>query len=195
MNLVSIYQNIRKFRIPAMTLSLLGRSSVCKKFKDIVFKKVSANLKINKYTVMVVWLTIALSVSNYAQTYVPIAVTGFNQDIIAEGSGGTNRAFNTTTTNFDNYNCGGDNVIYSTSFRGNNNPTSSPPFGLPTNGIISSVNLIGASYQLASYSENNTLLLVNSGSVGTLSLGTPGVFSRITFLGSSEQFNLLFMLF
>ncbi|HRI33537.1 MAG TPA: hypothetical protein PLD02_07265, partial [Saprospiraceae bacterium] len=62
-----------------------------------------------------------LAIKLHAQTFVPIKVTGFNHDLIAEGSGGINRAAATTTTTFDNVNVGGDNVMYSTDFRGNNN--------------------------------------------------------------------------
>lgn len=123
----------------------------------------------------------------FAQTYIPVSVSGFNHDLIANGSGGANRAAATTTTTFDNVNVGGDNVMYSRNFRGNNNQNSEPPFGLPDNGIINSVNLIGANYQLAPYDQNNALVLKTNGSSGTLILGTPGVFSKIAFLGSSAE--------
>ncbi|GHB58159.1 hypothetical protein GCM10007390_09540 [Persicitalea jodogahamensis] len=123
-----------------------------------------------------------------AQTYVPVIVSGFNHDLIAEGSGGTNRAENTTTISFDLAGgFGGNNVMYSTDFRGNFNPTSPPPYGLPTNRIINSANLPGASYTLADYSANNTLFLAANGSSGTLTLQTPGVFSTIAILGSSAE--------
>ncbi|MCC6814826.1 MAG: fibronectin type III domain-containing protein, partial [Saprospiraceae bacterium] len=122
-----------------------------------------------------------------AQSYISIPVTGFNHDLIAEGSGGLNRADSTTTTTFDNVNAGGDNVMYSKDFRGNNNPNTAPPFGLPVNRIINSVNLVGANYLLAPYDGKNALVLKTNGSTGTLVLGTPGVFSKIAFLGSSAE--------
>lgn len=123
-----------------------------------------------------------------AQTFVPISVTGFNHDLIANGIGGVNRAEATTTITFDDANiAGSDNVMYSTDFRGNNNPNSAPPFGLPINRLINSVNLPGANYELASYDQNNALVLKTNGTSGTLTLGTPGVFSRIAFLGASAQ--------
>lgn len=123
----------------------------------------------------------------YAQTYIPVPVSGFNHDLIAEGFGGVNRAASTTTTTFDNVNVGGDNVMYSKDFRGNNNPNNLPPFGLPVDRVINSVNLIGANYLLAPYVGNNALVLKSNGSSGTLVLGTPGVFSKIAILGSSAE--------
>ncbi|NVO01401.1 MAG: hypothetical protein HXX09_01730, partial [Bacteroidetes bacterium] len=105
--------------------------------------------------------------NNWAQTYVPVAVTGFNADIIANGSGGSNRAYATTSGLFDNENPGGCNVMYAKDFRGNHNPSSAPTYGLPTNGIINSLNLSGATYNLSDYSANNTLLLTTNGQSGT----------------------------
>ena len=139
------------------------------------------------FTLFLAPLLFALSYSGMAQTYVPVIVSGFNQDLIAEGSGGANRAFNTTTISFDLAVPGGDNVMYSTDFRGNNNPNSPPPAGLPTNRIINSVNLPGATYNLANYSGNNALFLAGNGNFGTLTLQTPGVFSTIAILGSSAE--------
>ena len=153
-------------------------------------------IKLAKFKLLltVIWLLVLQT--SYAQTYVPVVVTGFNHDLIANGAGGSNRAAATTTTTFDQSNSGGDNVMYSKDFRGNNNPSTAPQFGLPTNGIINSVNLSGATYQLANYNGSNTLLLTGSGTSGTLTLGTPGVFSRIAILGSSadgsSSFNVRF---
>jgi hypothetical protein len=123
----------------------------------------------------------------YTQTFVPVNVTGFNHDLIANGAGGTNRAEATTTITFDGFNIGGDNVMYSKDFRGNNNLNTAPPFGLPINRIIASVNLLGANYTLAHYDSLNALVLKTNGSSGTLMLETPGVFSKIAFLGSSAE--------
>lgn len=141
-----------------------------------------------KFRIFAIGILVSVfSLASYAQTYVPVAVTGFNHDLIANGAGGENRAEATTTITFDNLNVGGANVMYSTDFRGNNNPNDAPPFGLPNNGSISSENLPGAVYQLASYDGNNALVLKNGGDSGTLILGTPGVFSSIAFLGSSAE--------
>lgn len=141
-------------------------------------------------------LVIGIVTNNlFAQTFVPVNVTGFNHDIIAEGAGGMNRAEATTTITFDQVRLVGDNVMYSKDFRGNNNPSSPPPFGLPDNRIINSLNLVGANYLLGPYSQNNALVLKTNGESGTLVLETPGVFSRIAFLGASAEgvssFNLI----
>lgn len=130
-----------------------------------------------------------LSIFVHAQTFVPVNVTGFNHDIIAEGAGGSNRAEATTTTTFDDnaVSPSSDNVLYAKNFRGNANINTLPPFGLPDNGSIPSVNLPGAVYQLASYDRNNALVLRQQNSSGTLVLETPGVFSKIAFLGASSN--------
>lgn len=145
-------------------------------------------MMLNQYKILSIIITIFLLPRlSQSQTYVPITVSGFNHDLIANGSGGNNRAAATTTTTFDNENIGGYNVMYSTDFRGNDNPNTPPPFGLPINRIINSVNLPGASYELAPYDLNNVLVLKTLGSSGTLTLETPGVFSRIAILGSSAE--------
>lgn len=149
------------------------------------------------YTLRIlIWciLMVAFSASNNAQTFVPVNVTGFNHDLIANGSGGANRAEATTTITFDDPATGttSDNVLYSKNFRGNSNPSTIPPFGLPDDGIITSLNLPGAVYHLASYDQNNALVLRTQGSSGTLTLETPGVFSKIAFLGASSNGNSSF---
>lgn len=140
-------------------------------------------------------ILICLSVNSYSQTFVSVKVSGFNQDIIAEGAGGTDRAKATTNTTFDDVTQTGDNVMYSKDFRGNNNLSSAPPFGLPDDGKINSLNLIGAVYQLAPYSQNNALVIKNQNGSGTLVLETPGAFTKIAFLGASangdSQFDLV----
>lgn len=143
-----------------------------------------------KFRIFAIGILVSVfSVANYAQTFVPVNVTGFNHDLIANGSGGMNRAEATTTITFDDPATGttSDNVLYSKNFRGNTNPSSEPPFGLPDDGIIPSLNLPGAVYHLASYDQNNALVLRAQGSSGTLTLETPGVFSKIAFLGASSN--------
>ena len=144
------------------------------------------NLKIYQKQLFVMCAFLC-TLSTQAQTFVPVNVTGFNHDLIANGSGGTNRAAATTTTIFDNFNVGGDNVMYSKDFRGNNNPNTAPPYGLPIDRTIISVNLNGARYTLAHYDSLNALVLKTNGSSGTLKFETPGVFSKIAFLGSSAE--------
>jgi hypothetical protein len=142
----------------------------------------------------IIHLTLLLAISLFtdqirAQTFIPVNVSGFNHDIIAEGEGGMNRAEATTSTTFDDNAVSptSDNVLYSKNFRGNANLNSPPPFGLPDDGIITSVNLPGAVYHLASYNGNNALVLREQNASGTLTLDIGGVFSRIAFLGASSN--------
>jgi len=124
-----------------------------------------------------------------AQTYISVDVTGFNQKLIANGvgTGSNHQALATTSTTFDALGVGSSHVMYSTNFRGDLNPSTAPPYGLPSNGVITSVNLTGAIYNLESFTANNTLLLLNTGDVGTLTLVTPGVFEKVAVLGSSAS--------
>src|SRR5882762_7168172 len=87
----------------------------------------------------------------YAQTYAPVAVTGFNHDIIAES--GTD-ATAVTSTVID----ATDHVMYSAGFAATN--------GLP-GGIINSGTIVYSNYtwQLASFTGNNGLYLSNGGAV------------------------------
>ncbi|KXK16519.1 MAG: PKD domain-containing protein [Saprospiraceae bacterium] len=136
---------------------------------------------------MACFSSLLLTTGMFSQTFVPVNVTGFNHDLIANGAGGSNRAEATTTTTFDDVRLIGDNVLYSKDFRGNNNPDSPPPFGLPDDRVITSLNLPGAVYLLADYNQNNALILKTLNETGVLTLETPGVFSRIAFLGASAE--------
>jgi len=105
----------------------------------------------------------------------PIAVTGFNQDAIAE-AGPSSLA--TTTLEVD----GGlsNKVMYTNAFRifagiGGG--------GLPDNGTISSG---GNTYQLANYTGNNALYVYRNETRG-LSLVTPSAYSRIRVLAFSTE--------
>jgi hypothetical protein len=109
----------------------------------------------------------------------PIMVTGFNEDIIADGAGDENQAIVSTSTDIQNF------VLYSKDFRGNNNPNSAPTYGLPSNGFISNDNRPGVNFQLAPYAGKNALVLKSVNQSGMLALATPGVYSGITILAMS----------
>ncbi|MCC6816974.1 MAG: fibronectin type III domain-containing protein, partial [Saprospiraceae bacterium] len=111
----------------------------------------------------------------------PIAVTGFNHDIIANGAGGANRALTSTTNDFGTF------VLYSKDFRGNNNQTSAPKYGLADNGKIINANRPGYDFQLANYTGNNALLLKNVNESGTLSLVSQDTVSSFVILATSEN--------
>lgn len=113
-----------------------------------------------------------------AQTYVPITISsGFNQDIIANGNSSADAS---TSTYFDHPNSRG--VYYTQDFY----PGYAPPCGgLPNSGSINSANIPGVNYQLANYSGNNCLLLVNQYDNGTLSFSTAGCYERISLCAAS----------
>lgn len=114
-----------------------------------------------------------------AQTYTPVAVTGFNNDVVAE-SGTSTIAVTSTELDLS------FNILYSAAFAAANGITG----GLPDNGAI--VNGF-RSYQLAAYNTNNGLFLSANGAVantvaaGTLALTTPANFSRVSLLLFSTE--------
>lgn len=110
-----------------------------------------------------------------AQTYTPVTVTGFNHDVIAEGTGNSTLA--TTTKEMDAI-TPSNFVICSKQFANSNGFTPSGSYGIPDNGTISTAT---RTYQLAPYTGNNALYLL-TGENGTLTLGTPGSYSNISLL-------------
>lgn len=110
-----------------------------------------------------------------AQSFSPIPVTGFNQDVVAES--GSSSLTNTSTV-MDGPSS--NKVMYSTTFRDANGFGGG---GLPDNGTITDAS---GSYQLASYSANNALLIQRSQTQG-LSLVTPSRFARIRLLALSTE--------
>ena len=103
-----------------------------------------------------------------AQEYQPMPIqTGFNADVIANGVGTAASSTNTDV----------DGVSYAFISRDFQLTAASTPltYGLPVNGIINSAvgSTSGLSYQLASYSGNNSLRLQNTGDNGTLTFTTP----------------------
>lgn len=110
----------------------------------------------------------------YAQSYTPVPITGFNNDVIAEA--GTNAAA-VTTTDID----GTLHVLYSNTFA----TTNSIAGGLPDNGTLVYSNY---TWQLAPYTDKNALYIskdptvVNATLGGVLSLATPAAYSNISVL-------------
>src|SRR5688572_9574696 len=101
----------------------------------------------------------------FAQTYAPIALTGFTADVVANGSG---TVASSTSTDLDaaTYNLVALNYV---------NPTGqSPSSALPNNGLITSAvtSTSGLTFQLAPYTANNSLLIGAPGT-GTLTFATP----------------------
>lgn len=113
-----------------------------------------------------------------AQNYQPISLTGFNQDVIANGIG---PALFSTTASIDEANF----ALVSRDYQLTN--TSTPlTFGLPTNGTINSAvtSTPGLSYQLASYSSNNALKL-NTNESGILNFSTPKAAQNLYMLATA----------
>lgn len=138
---------------------------------------------------VLILITIFLLASgiSFAQNYTNVSVTGFNQDLIAEGGYSSNRALNYTTAIFDGDNAYAGHVMYCTDFRGNYNQNTAPPGGLPVNRTITSVNNTSIIYQLQPYNGNNVLLLNTANSIGTLTLTTPQSYQVLSILASSAE--------
>ncbi|WP_419868921.1 T9SS type A sorting domain-containing protein [Chryseobacterium sp. CT-SW4] len=107
-------------------------------------------------------------ISINAQNYQPLSIqSGFNADVIANGTGSS---MSSTTTDVDG-------VSYAFVSKDFQLTAASTPltYGLPSNGLINSVvaSTPGLSFQMASYSSNNSLRLGNVGSSGTLTFTTP----------------------
>lgn len=120
-------------------------------------------------------LGFVLSMQAQAQLYSPAPVTGFNHDVIANGTGS---ASNSTTLAVDavDFNLVASDFVSPTGQR----PTSF----LPANGIVNSAATTGLTFQLAPYTGNNSLRLTSAGS-GTLTLVTPKAADQVFVLGFS----------
>lgn len=112
-------------------------------------------------------------------TYTPVVVTGFTDDIVADGVG----TASSSTTNPADQGVAGNRFAYvAPTFV---SPISGPPSrSLPANGVISSVMTAGLTFRLASYSGNNSLRIAGSGS-GFLSLATPQPAQSVWVAGAS----------
>ncbi|SEW34425.1 gliding motility-associated C-terminal domain-containing protein [Chitinophaga sp. YR573] len=135
--------------------------------------------------IVIVILLLAVCLSKlYSQTYSPVTVTGFNQDVVADT--GTN-ATAVTSSELDLV----FNILYSTTFAATNNLAG----GIPANGLISNG---GYNFQLENYALNNALFMSVGGTQpntlpsGTLTLATPASFSKLSLLSfSTEYFSVL----
>lgn len=119
-----------------------------------------------------------------AQQYQTLPIqSGFNADVIANGVGSS-----TVSTNSDV-----DGVSYAFVSRDFQLTASSTPltYGLPVNEVINSAvaSPSGLSYQMGSYSANNSLRLENSGDSGTLAFTTPKAVSNLYMLATGGSGN------
>jgi len=109
--------------------------------------------------------------------YTPVAVTGYNADVVANGTG---LSTNSTTIGID----AGGYVFMAQDY----NPTGTSY--LPTGGLINSAATAGVTFQLASYAGNNSLRIPASGTgtgtgTGTLTFTTPQSAGEVYLLATS----------
>lgn len=122
-------------------------------------------------------LSLMLSVfTASAVVYTPVAVTGYNQDLVADGSGPSAGSVS-VSTGFDgvNYAFVAQNYSYS----------GTPSYYLPTSGTLNSKLTTGLSWQLASYTANNVLHLPNANDTGRLTFVTPQSAAEVEILCTS----------
>ena len=115
-----------------------------------------------------------------AQVYEPIPLSGFNHDVIAEGSGES--TIENTTKEMDavpisNF------VMCTKEFAEANGFQPAGLYGLPNDGILSSGN---KTFQIAPYDANNVAYLLTQESV-VLPLTTPKAYSNVSLLGLSTE--------
>lgn len=108
--------------------------------------------------------------------FTPVAVSGFNHDVVAES--GTS-SLTTTTVSLDGVTVS-NKVIYTQTFRTLN---SFGGGGIPDNGSITSGS---DSYQLAPYNLNNALVIPRSQN-GDINISTPSKYSKIRVLCFSTE--------
>ncbi len=101
-------------------------------------------------------------------TYAPVPVTGFTNDVIANGTG---TVISSTTSDMDNGAVGNRFCFVAANYV---SPTGATPVNsLPATGIINSAATPGITYKLESYAANNSLRITATGGTGTLTFNTP----------------------
>lgn len=130
------------------------------------------------YTLTVVALTpcTGTPVPGDALTFSTVHVTGYNADIVANGIGPVSGS---TTADAD----GAGFYFLTGDFQAT--PTSPmPTYYLPLNGLINVAAMPGLKFQLANYTDSNSLRL-NTSTPGTLTLTTPKKGTALYLLGTS----------
>ena len=123
-----------------------------------------------------------------SQQIKPIGLTGFNEDVVANGSNASPASV--TSQAFDD---GNGNVLYENGYT-NASGTAQTPGGLPNGGSFASAQSASRVYQLASYTGSNSLLLRSASATtyggavsGTLSFQSQyrGTYSTLYVLAST----------
>ncbi|MFA7445599.1 MAG: Ig-like domain-containing protein, partial [Flavobacteriaceae bacterium] len=126
-------------------------------------------------------IIVSNQVEPVACSFFTLSVTGYNEDIIAEGTGGnaTDKSTNSIDGNWYS------DVFYAQDFvplNPHSSASSAAAYGggIPVNGTVSSAATIGLTYQFAPFDQNNGLILRNNTTnTGTLTLTTPVQAQRI----------------
>ena len=112
--------------------------------------------------------------------YTPLAVTGFNQDMVLEASAPQTGANGFVTATMDTGTSRTGATYYETGYN-----TAAPTTGLPASGSTF-VSQADANHQfrMQSYTANNALLLTASNTSGTLALATPTAMAAVSVLAA-----------
>ncbi len=131
-------------------------------------------IRIITKTTVLVFIMLLINFTIKAQIYIPIPVTGFNSDLVANG---TNTVLLSTSDGLDANNSAGSD-FYQHGYSGG-------LYGLPANGIINSISTPGVVYNLADYSGLNAFFLTSLNQSQNLTLLQPGVFDKISICATS----------
>ena len=132
-------------------------------------------MKIKQSVLLLTIYCVFISLTSSAQ-FLPVSIGGFNHDVVAESG---NSTLTTTTVAMDGVPAS-NNVMYTLGFASAN---AFGGGGLPDNGVIADA---AGSYQMASYTGNNALIVPRSQN-GDLNLNTPASFSKIRLLCLSTE--------
>ncbi|MFP9116126.1 beta strand repeat-containing protein, partial [Flavobacterium sp. RHBU_3] len=114
------------------------------------------------------WVTGSFVAQN---SYTPIDISGFNADVIANGTG-----MPSTTTNSD---VDGVNYVYISLDYKATLSSSAATYGLPVNRLLTSSTVSGLKFIIPDYNGNNSLRLDGTTPTGTVTLTTPMKFTDI----------------
>ncbi len=136
-------------------------------------------------TSLIAALAILVTTSGHWQTmagFVPITVTGYNQDVVVEAG-----AVNDPTTHYANavtasMDTGTTKTFFTWYESGLPGGTGG---GLPVAGVFTSLADPAAQFQLSPYTGLNALFLDAATTTGTLTLATPAQYAALSFLTSS----------
>lgn len=129
------------------------------------------NLGLGKLSLLLACICFSLQAK---AVFTPVTVTGFNQDVVANGIGAPTTS---TTAAFDiaTY------CLVASDYK-LNATSPSPTYFLPTSNVVNSAVTAGLSFNLAPYTGNNSLKLTTNGSSGTLTLTNTSLIGNVYLL-------------